>query len=153
MSCGTNGQLKEGWHARSETQDRSFCLPGAEATAGTLNSEILTNCWGQSEDNQERMKFPGAIVIGGSNPLVSFFSRNPTRLSQWRWWKTWRSPPPQWFCLGPWCSVSWLPYWTNSFTCRGWLSGEGTGVISLVLRRRAKHPRSASLCYTGGKKP
>lgn len=93
-----------------ETQDRSLCLPGAEATAGTFNIEILTNSWGQSGDNQERMKFLGAIVRAGSTPLVSFFSRNPTRLSQGRWWKIWRRLS-QWCCLGLCCSVSWLPYW------------------------------------------
>ena len=65
---------KDGYACR-ETQDRSICFPGAEATAETFNPEILTNCCEQSGDNQERMKFLGAIVMGGGfQPSCKLFS-------------------------------------------------------------------------------
>ena len=59
-----------------------------------IKLEILMNLWGLSGDYYENMKFLGAVVIGGSHLLVSFFSRNPGGHSQGRWGRTWRKSSP-----------------------------------------------------------
>ena len=47
-----------------------------------IKLEILMNLWGPSGDYYENMKFLGAVLIGSSHLLVSFFSRILGAISQ-----------------------------------------------------------------------
>lgn len=83
-------------HRTNSQTQREASTPAGRHRTGAFPylGQILMNLWGLSGAYYENMKLLGAVVIGGSHLLVSFFSRNPGGHSQGRWGRTWRKSSP-----------------------------------------------------------